>query len=165
MVTQAQAFTVRKSRLYTESKTRAGILTALFPAWKMENKREELWTNVTCWLCCTSGCIQPSLALCPAFCVSLPWPVSVMCVYLYGFHITRSISHTALLFVFFFFCEQNILRPDRPAQTGTLQRRLHARQKKNIFALELPSMVKPRYCTWREINLGARRVPDSFKTC
>lgn len=52
-----------------------------------------------------------------------------MCVYLYGFHITRSISHTALLLVLFF-CEQNILRADRPAQTGTLQRRLHARQKK-----------------------------------
>lgn len=153
MVTQAQAFTVRKSRLYTESKTRAGILTALFPAWKMENKREELWTNVTCWLCCTSGCIQPSLALCPAFCVSLPWPVSVMCVYLYGFHITRSISHTALLFVFFFFffCEQNILRPDRPAQTGTLQRRLHARQKKiKYFCVRTPldGQAEVLHLTW-----------------
>lgn len=153
MVTRAQASTVRKSRLYTESKTRAGILSALFPAWKMENKREELWTNVTCWLRCTSGCIQPSLALCPAFCVSLPRPVSVMCVYLYGFHITRSISHTALLFVLFIhffasriFCDQIV-----QLKLGLCSDAyMHAKKKYIYFCVRTPldGQTEVLHLTW-----------------
>lgn len=94
------------------------------------------------------------------FCVSLQWPASVMCVCLYWFHLTRSISHTAWLFVSFLraeslSCQQmsnwNWVSLATPTCTPT------------ISELELPSMVKLRYSNWCEFLTDAPRVPDEFK--
>lgn len=93
------------------------------------------------------------------FCVSLQWPVSVMCVYLHWFLITRSVSHTAWLFCIIFAgrisCQQmskwNWDSPATPTCTPT------------IFTLELPSMVKRKYSNWCKFNINAPRLPDELK--
>lgn len=117
------------------------------------------------------------------FCVSLQWPVSVMSVYLYWFHTTRSISHTAWLFVSFFAsrisCQQmsnwNCDSGATPTCTPT------------SFTLELPSMVELKYsnscefltnstnidlleiscllCPWRECPCSVPTVHDRTWFC